>query len=292
MLKNRFFSLIAALLFILSATACTYVQYPDDRPKVQTEISLNDIPEYSGKPYVEINNNIPNFSNENMTTESFEEYSQLDFLGRCGTAYANLSTDIMPTEERESIGMIKPSGWVTSTYDFIDGGYLYNRCHLIGFQLSGENANELNLITGTRYMNTEGMLPFENEVAEYIRDTDNHVLYCVTPVFEDNELLARGVHMEAMSVEDNGEGVSFNVYCYNVQPGVEIDYATGENRCTEVETNGDVHEYILNTNSKKYHLPSCTGASQIGRNNKEEFTGSEDELKSLGYSPCGNCIGY
>ena len=264
MLKNRFFSLIAALLFILSATACTYVQYPDDRPKVQTEISLNDIPEYSGKPYVEINNNIPNFSNENMTTESFEEYSQLDFLGRCGTAYANLSTDIMPTEERESIGMIKPSGWVTSTYDFIDGRYLYNRCHLIGFQLSGENANELNLITGTRYMNTEGMLPFENEVAEYIRDTDNHVLYCVTPVFEDNELLARGVHMEAMSVEDNGEGVSFNVYCYNVQPGVEIDYATGENRCTEVEINGDVHEYILNTNSKKYHLPSCTGASQIG----------------------------
>ena len=269
MLKNRFFALIAALLFILSATAHTYVQYPDDRLKVQTEIRLNDIPEYSGKPYVEINNNIPNFSNENMTTESFEEYSQLDFLGRCGTAYANLSTDIMPTEERESIGMIKPSGWVTSTYDFIDGGYLYNRCHLIGFQLSGENANELNLITGTRYMNTEDMLPFENEVAEYIRDTDNHVLYCVTPVFEDNELLARGVHMEAMSVEDNGEGVSFNVYCYNVQPGVEIDYATGENRCTEVETYGDVHEYILNTNSKKYHLPSCTGASQIGRNNKK-----------------------
>lgn len=190
---------------------------------------LGEVPEFSGEPYVFINDNIPNFDLSEMTTVSFENYSELDFLGRCGVAYANLSLDTMPTEERGKIGMVKPSGWQISKYDFIDGKYLYNRCHLIGYQLSGENANELNLITGTRYLNVQGMLPFENQVAKYIKKTGNHVLYRVTPVFYDYNLLCDGVEIEAYSVEDDGDGICFNVFCYNVQPGVIIDYATGEN---------------------------------------------------------------
>lgn len=194
---------------------------------VNTYDSLN-IPEYSGNPYVEINNNQPNFTENDFSVESHEVYSNLDSLGRCGVAFANLSLDTMPTEERGKIGQIKPSGWHTVKYDFVDGKYLYNRCHLIGFQLSGENANEKNLITGTRYLNVVGMLPFENEVADYIKKTGNHVLYRVTPIFKDNNLVADGVQMEAYSVEDYGKGVKFNVFCYNVQPGVYIEYSTGE----------------------------------------------------------------
>lgn len=190
-------------------------------------VNIDDIPKYSESPYVEINNNEPDFDEKDMTTESFEIYSELDNLGRCGVAYANVGIDIMPAEERGKIGMIKPSGWQTVKYDIVDGKYLYNRCHLIGYQLTGENANEKNLITGTRYLNVDGMLPFENEVAEYVKETQNHVLYRVTPVFERDNLVASGVHMEAMSVEDTGKGVKFNVYVYNVQPGIEIDYATG-----------------------------------------------------------------
>ena len=187
-------------------------------------ISIEDVPEYSGQPYVIINDNEPYFDKDNLTTQSFEEYSSLDSLGRCGVAYANIG------EERGNIGMIKPSGWQIKKYDFIDGKYLYNRCHLIGYQLSGENANEKNLITGTRYMNTEGMLPFENQVADYVQETGNHVLYRVTPVFEGNHLVADGVLMEAMSVEDQGLDIEFNVFVYNVQPGVKIDYATGNSQ--------------------------------------------------------------
>lgn len=193
-------------------------------------ISIEDVPEYSGQPYVIINDNEPYFDKDDLTTQTFEKYSSLDSLGRCGVAYANIGEETMPTEKRGNIGMIKPSGWQIKKYDFIDGKYLYNRCHLIGYQLSGENANEKNLITGTRYMNTEGMLPFENQVADYVQETGNHVLYRVTPVFEGNHLVADGVLMEAMSVEDQGLDIEFNVFVYNVQPGVIIDYATGDSQ--------------------------------------------------------------
>ena len=195
---------------------------------IELSFNLNDIPEFQEKtPYVIINNNIPNFSEEYFSTNSFESYSELDSLGRCGVAFANIGTDIMPTEERGEIGQIKPSGWHTVRYDIVDGKYLYNRCHLIGFQLAGENANNKNLITGTRYMNVEGMLPFENKVAEYVKETNNHVLYRVTPIFRGNNLLASGVQIEAESVEDKGNGILFNVYVYNNQPGINIDYSTG-----------------------------------------------------------------
>lgn len=190
-----------------------------------------EVPAYSGTPYVEIHDNKPFFTEEDMTTNSFENYAPLDLLGRCGTAFANIGKDIMPTEERGPIGMVKPSGWHTVKYpDVIEDLYLYNRCHLIGYQLSGENANEKNLITGTRYMNVEGMLPFENKVADYVEDTGNHVLYRVTPRFTGNNLVADGVLMEAYSVEDSGEGLQFCVFVYNVQPGIEIDYATGKSK--------------------------------------------------------------
>lgn len=188
-----------------------------------------EVPEYAGEIYTEINENVPFFTQKEMTTKSFESYSNLDWLGRCGSAYANVGKELMPTEERGPIGMVKPSGWHTVKYpEVIEDLYLYNRCHLIGYQLTGENANEKNLITGTRYMNVEGMLPFENMVAEYVKETDNHVLYRVTPRFTENNLVADGVLMEAYSVEDAGEGVSFCVFVHNVQPGVEIDYRTGE----------------------------------------------------------------
>ena len=195
--------------------------------------SLAELPEYSGEPYVVINDNVPFFTEEDNTTISFEEYSPLDELGRCQVAYANIGKDLMPTEERGEIGSVKPSGWQVAKYDCVNGKYLYNRCHLIGWQLSAENANRQNLITGTRYFNVEGMLPFENMVADYIKETKNHVLYRVTPVYEGDNLVAAGVFMEARSVEDNGEGICFHVFCYNVQPGIVIDYATGESHLEE-----------------------------------------------------------
>ena len=188
---------------------------------------LSDIPEYSGSPYVAVNGNVPYFSESDLTDVSFESYSDLDALGRCGVAYASVSTDTMPTEKRGSIGEVKPTGWHNKKYDFVDGKYVYNRCHLIGYQLTAENANEKNLITGTRYLNVQGMLPFENLTADYVKETNNHVLYRVTPVYDGNDLVAKGVQMEAYSVEDDGEGVLFNVFVYNVQPGITIDYATG-----------------------------------------------------------------
>ena len=198
--------------------------------KKEIPIQVSDIPPFTDKAYVEINGNNPFFTEKEYTTNAFEEYAELDSLGRCGVCFACIGKELMPTEERGPIGMIKPSGWHISKYDFIDGKYLFNRCHLIGFQLAGENANERNLITGTRYLNVTGMLPFENEVAEYVRKTQNHVLYRVTPIFEGNNLVASGVLMEAYSVEDSGLGICFNVFCYNAQPGVEINYTTGENQ--------------------------------------------------------------
>lgn len=195
--------------------------------KAPAAVSIEDIPEYSGEPYVVLQDNWPGFDAEDLTFEPVETYSELDYLGRCGVAYANICLEIMPTEPRGDIGQVKPSGWQTVKYDCVDGKYLYNRCHLIGYQLAGENANPQNLITGTRYMNVEGMLPFENMVDGYVEETGNHVLYRVTPIFEGADLVARGVQMEAFSVEDDGEGVCFNVFVYNVQPGVTINYATG-----------------------------------------------------------------
>lgn len=197
------------------------------------EFRLSDIPEYTDSPYVAVNGNVPYFTEDDLTAVSFERYSDLDSLGRCGVAYASVSTDTMPTEKRGSIGEVKPTGWINAKYDFVDGKYLYNRCHLIGYQLTAENANEKNLITGTRYLNVQGMLPFENLTADYVKETGNHVLYRVTPIFEGDNLLASGVLMEAESVEDDGDGVLFCVYVYNVQPGVAIDYATGDNWLAE-----------------------------------------------------------
>lgn len=251
--------------------------------------------------YDVINDNIPQFKDTEITNVSFESYSELDYLGRCGVAFACIGKDIMPTEERKPIGQIKPSGWQIAKYDIVDGKYLYNRCHLIGYQLSGENANEKNLITGTRYMNTEGMLPFENMVADYVKETGNHVMYRVTPVFEGNNLVAKGVRMEAFSVEDSGKGVSFNIFVNNIQPGIEIDYFSGMSRLLDDVTtksaksekgnyvSEDIQYYIINTNTKKFHLPSCSSVKDINDKNKENFNGSKRWLKDNGYSPCGGC---
>ena len=254
--------------------------------------TADSIPPYSGEPYVALNNNVPTFTADEMTTNSYEFYSELDDLGRCGVTEACIGTDLMPTEKRESISSVKPTGWVQAQYDFVDGKSLYNRCHLIGFQLAGENANKLNLITGTRYMNVDGMLPFENMVADYVKETDNHVLYRVTPDFVGDELVARGVFMEGYSVEDSGASVCFYVYVYNVQPGVGIDYATGESWLEQSTTNSSAENaaiYILNTNSKKFHLPDCSGASSISEANRQEVKTTREDLIVQGYVPCGTC---
>lgn len=371
--KNVFLCLLLALCFVcnLSVISASAAVQKD-------KITLNNLPAYSGEAYVELNDNVPSFSKKDMTSKSFEKYSELDDLGRCGAAYANVCKETMPTEERGNIGMIKPSGWQTVKYDNVDGRYLYNRCHLIGYQLTAENANEKNLITGTRYLNIEGMLPFENMVADYIDETDNHVLYRVTPIFKGDNLLASGVQMEAYSVEDKGKGVSFNVYCYNVQPGITIDYTNGDsklsdgtiasitlnytkyalevgqsktlvavtspesavksvtwyssnNKIATVSKNGKVTAvkagtvtitaktsnelkatckvtvkekydttvingsangnitYVLNTNTKKFHLPSCSSVKDIKDKNKQEVTCSRDEVIDMGYVPCKRC---
>ena len=255
-------------------------------------IDLATIPEYCGDKYVVLNDNIPNFSESELYQEAFEKYSELDKYGRCGVAYAMLGRELMPTGPRESISEIKPSGWKTAAYaDLITDVYLYNRSHLIAHSLAGENANPNNLITGTDYMNKQGMLYFEEKVLEYIRETGNHVLYRISPVFHGEELVARGVQMEAFSVEDMGEGICFNVYVYNVQPGVEIDYETGENwrnpNYYDDEENTGV--YIVNTSSKKFHLDGCDGAYNISSKNKRVFEGSRQVLIDQGYEQCGNC---
>ena len=253
---------------------------------------LDQVPAYAGEPYVVINDNQPFFGEEEYTTEAFETYSALDGLGRCGTAYACVGEELMPAGERESISSVKPSGWINVEYG---GQYLYNRCHLIGFQLTGENANERNLITGTRYMNVEGMLPFENLVADYVKETSNHVLYRVTPLYEGDNLVASGVLMEAGSVEDEREGICFNVYVYNVQPGIGIDYATGaswaEGEQGEIQSSPTPAgtAYVLNTNTKKFHLPTCASVEDMKPENRTDYTGSREALLDEGYSPCGQC---
>jgi len=226
---------IVMVIFIGIASYCNinieeyfYSESNQNNISYTTSFDLTSIPEFTDEPYVVLNDNEPEFTEEEFNKEIFEEYSYLDYLGRCGPAFAKVGIETMPTEERGEIGGVKPSGWQTVRYDIVDGKYLYNRCHLIGYQLTGENANEKNLITGTRYMNVEGMLPFENMVAQYIEATNNHVLYRVTPIFEGENSVASGVQIEAKSVEDNGEGICFNVYVYNAQPGIVIDYSNGE----------------------------------------------------------------
>ncbi len=290
--QNRVWLSLALLLVLLAGLWYLHTAGDIQSQHVQsvTAIYLDDIPPFSGEPYVAVNGNEPSFLPGEMTTSSYEVYSPLDGLGRCGAASACVGVDLMPTEERESIGQVKPSGWQTVKYDCVDGKYLYNRCHLIGFQLTGENANKQNLITGTRYMNVDGMLPFENMVADYVKETGNHVLYRVTPIYDGDALVAGGVQMEALSVEDKGTGISFNVYVYNVQPGVEIDYATGES-WLEGESRPEAPEtaYVLNTSSKKFHLPACSGASSMKKENREEYSGSRESLIEQGYKPCGTC---
>ena len=259
---------------------------------------------------------MPYFTESELTDQSYEYYSDLDALGRCGTACASIGQDLMPTESRGSLGMVKPTGWPTvRDDDLVDGKYLYNRCHLIGFQLTGENANTKNLITGTRYLNIEGMLPFENMVADYVKENGNHVMYRVTPIFEGDNLLANGVLMEGYSVEDKGAGVSYCVFAYNVQPGIEIDYATGESKLADsaqqeeqktatvtptpspepekqepvTRSEASQADYILNTNTKKFHYPTCSSVNDMKEKNKQEFFGTRDETIALGYSPCGRC---
>lgn len=280
-------------------------------------ISLSDIPAYSGNPYVEINGNVPYFTDAEMTTEAFERYSALDGLGRCGTAYANVCKDVMPTAPRGPIGSVKPSGWQSVKYDNVDGKYLFNRCHLIGYQLSGENANEKNLITGTRYLNVDGMLPFENMVADHVKEMNDHVLYRVTPIFDGNNLVANGVLMEAKSVEDNGAGIQFAVYCYNVQPGISINYAdgsssqdgssasTGNKPATPKKVAKDNNAsaadpspapsapasnasgpFIGSKNSDVYHVANgCTGSRRIKDSNKVTYA-TEAEAQAAGRKRC------
>ena len=255
--------------------------------------TVETVPAFDTDPFVPINGNVPAFADGEKTAVSYEYYSELDSLGRCGAAKACIGKDLMPTEKRGEIGQVKPTGWKTAKYDFVDGKYLYNRCHLIGFQLSGENANEKNLITGTRYLNVQGMLPFENMVADYVKETGNHVLYRVTPVFTGSNLLADGVEMEAESVEDGGDGICFHVFCYNVQPGVVIDYRTGENR--QENASGaepgteETEEYVLNVKSKKFHLPDCESVGDISEKNRQAYQGSRDNLLAQGYAPCARC---
>lgn len=250
------------------------------------------VPSFFGEEFVPVNGNVPFFKIADYDTRSFEMYLSLDRFGRCSYAMGNLSLDTMPADARESISSVTPAGWHSVTYDVVPGKYLYNRCHLIGYQLSGENANESNLITGTRYLNTEAMLPFENMVADYIKETGNHVLYRVTPVYDGNNLLATGVLMEAMSVEDAGKGICFNVFCFNAQPQVNINYATGASSLsTDVLAPEDTVTvtYVLNINSLKFHYPHCGSASKIKSENRSDSYLTREELIRQGYSPCGSC---
>ena len=306
--KKRVFGILLFFaLLVLCAAACFIV------PKIvkNCRIAPENVPAYSDSPYVELNRGIPSFQKSDYTVSCFSSFSPLDDLGRCGPATACIGKESMPTEPRGVIGQIKPSGWHTVRYDdIIEDKYLYNRCHLIGYQLTGENSNPQNLITGTRYLNIEGMLPFENMVSGYIERTGNHVLYRVTPVFKGKNLLADGVIMEALSMEDKGQGICFNVYLYNVQPGVQIDYSTGDSTYAEssdrsvsavdpddketaiektVESPSSDVTYVLNANTKKFHLPDCPSVFDIKEKNRIDSSESREEILSQGYQPCKSC---
>ena len=329
-LKNNLLILLSVVSLVLSGCSAGSADLLREISSVKVyaetdksvAVNIKNVPQYSGTPYVEINNNEPSFSENDV--DRVEEYSELDKLGRCGPAFANVGKEIMPTNPRESIRDIRPSGWHTVKYDdIIEDRYLYNRCHLIAFMLAGENANERNLITGTRYFNVEGMLPFENQVADYVQSTGNHVLYRVRPIFKGDDLVARGVQMEAKSVEDGGKGVSFNVYCYNVQPGIRINYKDGSSQPeSKVQKNKNnksnktkktkktkkkqtnkpktkqkaeadngpqvsLH-YIANTNTKKFHISTCRAVKMMKAKNMDE-SDDRDELISRGFVPCKIC---
>ena len=284
--------IIINLILVVTLSGCSTAESKPagtNNTNDKTQLITENIPDYTDKVYVEINGNKAEFSDEDKKrTDAFEQYSDLDELGRCGVAYANICKELMPTEKRGSIGMIKPSGWQLAKYDSVDGKYLYNRSHLIGFQLAGENANEKNLITGTRYFNVEGMLPFENEVAEYVKETNNHVLYRVTPVFKDTELVARGVKIEAYSVEDSGQGVEFNVFVYNVQPDITINYQDGTSSGNGQIVDGVVKDkethnsgaVIGNKNTKVYHDNDC---GSLPKEDNRIYFDSAGEAENAGY---------
>lgn len=334
-------ALLLALTLGVGLAGCGDAGRYTPAESAQAQLDLASIPAYAGEPYTVVNDNEPTFTADEITDEAFETYAPLDALGRCGTAFACVGSETMPTSERESISEIHPTGWRSSRYGFIDGESLYNRCHLIAHSLTAENANERNLITGTRYMNTEGMLPFEEGISHYVHKTKNHVLYRVTPIFEGGNLIASGVHMEGLSVEDNGEGVRFNVYCYNVQPYIGINYATGENWLDEDDARAEGSAgsgagesgsgsntgnasastgassssgnsnvagavgvpgaagvatssaadaaYALNTNNRKFHLPTCDAVQDISDYNRAYTSASREEVEAAGYSPCGRC---
>lgn len=277
---TKLIALLCALMFAICG--CTYVEIGSS-----SNFNPSMLPEYKGQPYAAVNNNIPFFEDDELTAQSYESYVSLDRLGRCGVCVASVGRDIMPTEKRGEIGNVKPSGWKQEKYaGLVDGNFLYNRSHLIGFQLTGENANEKNLITGTRHFNVEGMLPFENMVADYVKETGNHVLYRVTPIFEGNNLVASGVLMEAKSVEDNGEGVLFCVYAFNVQPGITIDYSDGSSWLSENENKKEKDETCWATKSgSKYHAVNDCG--RMNPKNALKLTIKEAQKKGL--EACTNC---
>ena len=307
--KKLFLRIRTAALAALLAFSIAYVPVPvlNDGAAVATtaeaktkKFSLSQVPKYNGEASIEVNGNKPYFTaKEKKNTKFFESYHKLDKLGRCGVAYANVCKDTMPTEERGTIGSVKPTGWHTVKYNgIVDGNYLYNRCHLIAYCLTAENANKKNLITGTRYLNIEGMLPYETKVANYVDRTGNHVLYRVTPVFKGDNLLASGVLMEGYSVEDKGKGIKFCAYAYNVQPDIKIDYKTGDsklisdkskntgNNSSDQETK---QTYIVNLNTKKFHKPNCRSVSSMSERNKKTYKGKRSSLINNGYSPCKIC---
>ena len=311
-MKRRFSLILFAIIIAISLTGCDLSAYlpegigglGDNTPSAP--ITLDEIPEFDGSsPYVVINSNKPYFTEDELVTKSYESYAELDNLGRCGVTIACIGKDIMPSDDRGSRGMVKPSGWHTVKYDIVSGKYLYNRCHLIGYQLTGENANEKNLITGTRYMNVDGMLPFEDMVADYVKETSNHVMYRVTPIFKGENLVAHGALMEAVSVEDNGDGIEFCVYVYNNQPGIIIDYKTGESRLDdgsytppasdaedekdEDDKSEEQNTYVINTDTMKFHKESCRYAQSMNEANKEVFVGDKEDLIEAGYDDCGTC---
>ena len=295
MIPKKLFAIVFSIIIIANAL-CGCVAKENINEESRTTIASSDIlkniPPFTDKPYVTINDNIPAFSKEDITADCFESYSPLDSLGRCGIAMACIGLETMPVAERQYIGNVKPTGWHTIKYDIVNGKYLYNRCHLIGYQLTAENANKLNLITGTRYMNTDGMLPFENLTCDYIKETLNHVLYRVTPIFEGDNLVARGVQMEALSVEDNGEGVCFNVFVYNCQPGIDINYTDGSSAYldnAEMQTGEHYYGYIINTNTKKIHDINCPHVNSIKNYNQEKSTLTIEELLNNGYTKCKYC---
>ena len=324
-------TLLIALVAAFALTACEAMSawpFGGQQANAPDWFDPASVPEYSGSPSVEVNGNVPAFTESDRRRGTFEEYSPLDKRGRCGAAFALIGKETMPAEPRGQIGNIRPSGWQLDKYSWVDQKYLYNRCHLIGWQLAGENDNELNLITGTRSMNTQGMLPYENQVAAYVNSTGNHVLYRVTPVFEGKNLVASGVLMEAESVEDRGAGVQFCVWCYNVEPGVRIDYATGKSEpdgtidpnTATVDGTGDEQDeaasapragmpaaqaandipedlradaasatYVFNANSRKFHTPDCPSVADMSDRNKLYFGGTREQAIELGYDPCGYC---